>query len=63
MIIGEDVCRVLPEENPSDEEKRLYKTWIKKSQKVLHWILICISKTLISHIKKTDTERSMRYNT
>ena len=52
LITREDVCPILSKENPSDEDKRLYKTWIKKSQKVLHWILICISRTLIPHIKK-----------
>ena len=35
LIIGDDVCPVLPEE-PSDEQKKAYKTWIKKSRKVLH---------------------------
>ena len=47
LITGEDVCPIIPEENPSDEDKILYKTWIEKSQKILHWISICISKTLI----------------
>ena len=57
LITGEDVCPLLPEENPSDEDKRLYKTWIKKPQKVLHWISICISETLIPHIKKAQTPK------
>ena len=57
LITGEDVCPVLPEEKLSDEDKRLYKAWIEKSQKVLHWILICISETPIPHTKKASTPK------
>ena len=57
LIIGEDVCPLLSKENPSDEDKRLYKTWIEKSREVLHWISICISETLIPHIKKAQTPK------
>ena len=56
LITGDDVCPVLPKE-PSDEQKRAYKTWIEKSRKVLHWISICILETLIAHIKKAQTPK------
>ena len=51
LITGEDVCQMLLE-NPNDDDKRAYKTWIEKSKKVLHWISICILETLILDIKK-----------
>ena len=56
LITGDDVCLVLPEE-PNDEQKRAYKTWIEKSRKVLHQISTCILETLIAHIKKTQTPK------
>ena len=56
LVIDDNVCPVLPEE-PSDKQKRAYKTWIEKSWKVLHWISISISNTLIAHIKKAQTPK------
>ena len=41
FITGEDECPKLLE-NPTDDDKKAYKTWIEKSRKVLHWISICI---------------------
>ncbi|KAH7403968.1 hypothetical protein KP509_15G002600 [Ceratopteris richardii] len=51
LVNGEDECHELPE-NPNAEEQKEYKTWIEKSKKVLHWISICISESLIPHIMK-----------
>ena len=56
LITGDDVCPMLPK-NPSDKQKRAYKTWIEKSRKVLHWTSICTSETLFAHIKKAQTPK------
>ena len=51
LVTGEDVCPILSK-NPSGEQKRAYKLWIKKLRKVLHWISICILEILNPHINK-----------
>ncbi|KAH7330986.1 hypothetical protein KP509_20G011100 [Ceratopteris richardii] len=56
LVNGEDECLELPE-NPNVEEQKEYKTWIEKSRKVVHWISICISESLIPHIMKAITPK------
>ncbi|KAH7287596.1 hypothetical protein KP509_32G064400 [Ceratopteris richardii] len=56
LVNGEDECLELPE-NPNAEEQKEYKTWIEKTRKVLHWISICISESLIPHIMKASTPK------
>ncbi|KAH7298262.1 hypothetical protein KP509_25G034200 [Ceratopteris richardii] len=56
LVNGEDECREL-RENLNAEEQKEYKTSIEKSRKVLHWILICISGSLIPHIMKASTPK------
>ncbi|KAH7298263.1 hypothetical protein KP509_25G034300 [Ceratopteris richardii] len=53
LVNEEDECPELLE-NLNAEEQNEYKTWIEKSRKVLHWILICISESLIPHIIKAS---------
>ncbi|KAH7431132.1 hypothetical protein KP509_08G031400 [Ceratopteris richardii] len=56
LVNGEDKCPKFPE-NPNAEEQKEYKTWIEKSRKVLRWISICISESLIPHIMKANTPK------
>ncbi|KAH7331441.1 hypothetical protein KP509_20G033300 [Ceratopteris richardii] len=55
-VNGEEEYPELPE-NPNAEEQKDYKTWIEKSRKVLHWISICISESVIPYIMKASTPK------
>ncbi|KAH7387814.1 hypothetical protein KP509_16G042400 [Ceratopteris richardii] len=56
LVNGEHECIELPE-NPNAEEKKEYETWIEKSRKVLHWVLICLLESLSRHIMKASTQK------
>ena len=57
LIMGEDDHPDLLERNPTNAQKQAYKDWMARSKKVLHWISLCISETLIPYIIKAQTPK------
>ncbi|KAH6555493.1 hypothetical protein KP509_1Z249800 [Ceratopteris richardii] len=52
--MGDNITQIV---EPNGDEQKEYKTWIEKSRKVLHWILICTSEILTPHIMKASTPK------
>ena len=45
----------LPEDNPSAEQTKAMKDWNQGSRKVMYWLSISVTDTMIGHIQDADS--------
>ena len=49
----------LPEENPSAEQTKAMKDWNQGSRKVMYWLSVSVTYTMIGHIQDADSPASV----
>jgi len=56
LIIGDETEPPLPE-NPIEQQIQVNKTWHEKARKVLYWLFVNVSDSMIVHIQDAKTPK------